>query len=169
MKNNFLVFYLLFVAAQMLICNYLHLTVYVTPSLLPALVLCLPAKVKTAAALPAAFLTGLAVDLIAEGAPGLNTAALLPVALLRRSICNSIFGEDLAIRGEDFSVRKYGLPKVLFAIFLVQTLFLAVYLWADGATVRPLSFNLLRFAASLAAGMLLSVPVVNMLTPDDRR
>lgn len=169
MKNHFLLYYLLLIVAQMLICNYLHLTVYITPSLLPALVLCLPAKVKTAAALPVAFLTGLAVDLIAEGAPGLNAFALLPVALLRRSICDFIFGEEVVVRGEDFSIRKYGLLKVLFAIFLVQCLFLALYLWADGAMVRPLTFNLIRFAASLAAGMLLSIPVVNLLTPDDRR
>ena len=169
MKNNFLVFYLLFIMAQMLICNYLHLTAYITPSLLPALVLCLPTKIRTAVALPVAFLTGLAVDMIAEGALGMNTVALLPVALLRRSICNALFGEELVVRGEDFSVRKYGLPKVLFAVFLVQSLFLAVYLWADGASARTLSFNLTRFAASLAAGMLLSIPVVNMLTPDDRR
>lgn len=169
MKNNFLVCYLLFMVAQMLLCNYLHLTAYVMPSLLPALVLCIPTKIRTVSALPAAFLTGLAVDLIAEGAIGLNTAALLPVALLRRSICNFIFGQELVVRGEDFSIRKYGLPKVLFALFLVQALFLAVYLWADGAAARPFLFNLTRFAASLVAGMLLGIPVVNMLMPDDRR
>ena len=169
MKHNFLVYYLLLIVAQMLLCNYLHLTAYVTPSLLPALVLCLPTKVRTAAALPAAFLTGLAVDLIAEGAIGINTAALLPVALLRRSLCDFIFGQELVVRDEDFSIRKYGLPKVVFAVFLVQCVFLAVYLWADGAAARPTSFNLIRFAASLAVGMVLSLPVVNMLKPDDRR
>lgn len=169
MKHNFLVYYLLLIVAQMLLCNYLHLTAYVTPSLLPALVLCLPTKVRTAAALPAAFLTGLAVDLIAEGAIGINTAALLPVALLRRSLCDFIFGQELVVRDEDFSIRKYGLPKVVFAVFLVQCVFLAVYLWADGAAARPASFNLIRFAASLAVGMVLSLPVVNMLKPDDRR
>ena len=169
MKNNFLILYLLLIVAQMLICNFLHLTAYVTPSLLPALVLCIPTKVRTAAALPVAFLTGLAVDLIAEGAVGLNTAALLPVALLRRSICDFIFGEELVVREEDFSIRKYGLTKVVFAVFLVQSIFLTVYLWADGAAARPLSFNLIRFAASLTAGVLLGTPVVDLLTPDDRR
>lgn len=169
MKKHFLVFYLLLAAAQMLICNYLHLTAYVMPSILPVLVLCLPTKIKTAAALPIAFLTGLVVDLVAEGAIGINTAALLPVGLLRRSICNFIFGEELVIRGEDFSISKYGLPKVLFAIFLVQCIFLGGYLWADGAAMRPMEFNLIRFAASLGTGMLLSIPAVNMLAPDDRR
>ena len=111
MKNNFLVLYILLVAAQMLICNYLHLTPYLMLTLLPTLVLCLPTKVKTAAALLIAFATGLSVDLIAEGALGINTVALLPVALLRRSICDFIFGEELVVRGEDFSIRKYGLPQ----------------------------------------------------------
>jgi hypothetical protein len=169
MKNNFLVLYILLVAAQMLICNYLHLTHYLMLTLLPTLVLCLPTKVKTAAALLIAFATGLSVDLIAEGALGINTVALLPVALLRRSICDFIFGEELVVRGEDFSIRKYGLPKVLFALFLVLSLFLVIYLWADGAATRPWLFNLIRFAVSLAAGMLLGVAVVDMLMPDDRR
>ena len=120
-------------------------------------------------ALLIAFATGLSVDLIAEGALGINTVALLPVALLRRSICDFIFGEELVVRGEDFSIRKYGLPKVLFALFLVLSLFLVIYLWADGAATRPWLFNLIRFAVSLAAGMLLGVAVVDMLMPDDRR
>ena len=45
MRNNFTVLYVLLVAAQMLICNYLHLTPYIMLSLLPALILCLPTKV----------------------------------------------------------------------------------------------------------------------------
>ena len=169
MKNNFLLLYVLLVAAQMLICNYLHLSPYVMLSLMPALVLCLPTKVSTTAALLIAFATGFSVDLIAEGALGLNTVALLPVALLRRTICDFVFGEELVIRGEDFSIRKYGLPKVLFALFQVQALFLVLYLWADGAATRPMLFNLIRFSASLAAGMLLGLAVADMLMPDDRR
>lgn len=169
MRNNFTVLYVLLVAAQMLICNYLHLSPYVMLSLLPALILCLPTKVKTVAAMLIAFATGIAVDLLAEGALGINTVALVPVAFLRRNICDAIFGDELVVRGEEFSIRKYGLPKVIFALFLVQALFLVIYLWADGAAARPWTFNLIRFAASLAAGMLLGVPVTDMLTPDDRR
>ncbi|MBQ8022076.1 MAG: hypothetical protein IJ255_05250 [Bacteroidales bacterium] len=169
MKKNFILLYVLLVAAQMLICNYLHLTSYVQLSLLPALILCLPTRVRTSVALLIAFATGMAVDLIAEGAPGINTVALLPVALLRRTVCDFIFGEELVLREEEFSIRKYGLPKVLFALFLVQALFLLIYLWADGAGTRPFLFNLIRFGASLAAGMLLGIPVTDMLTPDDRK
>ena len=169
MKKNFVLLYILLVAAQMLICNYLHVSPDLMLTLLPVLVLCLPTKVSTAAAMLIAFVTGLSVDLIAEGALGINTVALLPVALLRRSICDFIFGEELVVRGEDFSIRKYGLPKVLFALFLVLALFLVIYLWADGAATRPLLFNLIRFGVSLAAGMLLGIAVVDMLMPDDRR
>ena len=106
MRNNFFFLYVLLVAAQMLICNYLHLTSYVMLSLLPAMILCLPTKIGTPAALLIAFATGTAVDLIAEGALGINTVALLPVALLRRRICDFIFGEELVVRGEDFSIRE---------------------------------------------------------------
>ena len=169
MKKNFAVLYILLVAAQMLICNYLHVSPYLMLTLLPVLVLCLPTKVSTTVAMLIAFATGLSVDLIAEGAMGINTVALLPVALLRRSICDFIFGDELVVRGDDFSIRKYGLPKVLFALFLVLSLFLILYLWADGAATRPMLFNLIRFGVSLIAGMLLGIAVVDMLMPDDRR
>ena len=69
---------------------------------------------------------------------------------------NPWFHEE--IRAEDFCL-----------LFLVLSLFLVIYLWADGAATRPWLFNLIRFAVSLAAGMLLGVAVVDMLMPDDRR
>ena len=40
-KSNFFLVYLLLTVAQILICNYFHLTPYVTLSLLPVMVLCL--------------------------------------------------------------------------------------------------------------------------------
>ena len=78
-RSNFFLVYLLLVVAQILICNYFHLTPYVTLSLLPVMVLCLPVRVSTLGALFIAFATGMSVDFLAEGLPGLNTLALLPV------------------------------------------------------------------------------------------
>ncbi|MBR1872923.1 MAG: rod shape-determining protein MreD [Bacteroidales bacterium] len=169
MKQNFYLQYVLLVVAQILICNFFHFTPYVTLSILPVLALCVPVKVSTPAGLMIAFATGLAVDFLAEGVVGINTFALVSVALVRRGLVRRIFGEELIVRGENFSVRRAGPLKVTFAIFLVQTLFMVLYIWADGASARPFSFNLWRVVASIAAGVLIGFPIADMLTPEDRR
>lgn len=169
MKRNFTIQYLLLVVAQILLTNYFHLTPYIMLTILPVIVLCIPTRVSTTACLFIAFATGLAVDLFAEGTLGLNTLALTPVALVRRPLCNAIFGPELKTRSEEFSFKKYGSLKVIFAIFNVQTLFLIVYILADCAFSRPILFCLEMFGASLVAGILLSIPVADLLTPDDRR
>ena len=116
-----------------------------------------------------AFATGFLVDLFSEGILGLNVLALVPVAFVRKEVIRLIFGGELFARKEDFSIRKNGFGKVLMAIFLVQALFLAVYVWADGTGTRPLSFQAIRFGASLAAGVLVSLLVIDILAPDTRK
>ncbi|MBQ9185701.1 MAG: hypothetical protein IJ151_09570 [Bacteroidales bacterium] len=167
MKYSFLSVALL-VAAQALICNYLHISMYLTLSLLPAIAICIPSRISTIKAMLIAFAAGFAVDFAAEGVLGLNVVALLPVAGLRKTICNAIFGEEVRARDEDFSIKKYGPAKVIFAVAIAQAIFLFIYVWADGGVTRTLEENLTRFIVSLIAGTMLSVMIANMLTREDR-
>lgn len=170
MKNHrFYLVYALLALVQMLICNYFHLTPYIMLSILPVMVLCVPTRVSQIGTMLLAFATGLLVDLLSEGLLGLNALALVPVAFARKGIVGLVFGEDLFVRGEDFSTRKHGFGKVTMAIFLVQALFLLVYIWADGAGTRPLWFNAARFGASLLAGVAVSLLVAETLAPDTRK
>ena len=66
-------------------------------------------------------------------------------------------------------MRKNGFGKGALAIFLVQALFLLIYIWADGAGTRTLAFNAIRFGISLAAGWILSLLIVDILAPDTRK
>ena len=168
-KNTFFLVYLLLTVVQMLICNYFHLTPYVMLSILPVMVLCIPLRVPTWVTMVIAFATGFVVDLLSEGILGLNVLALVPVAFVRKEVIRLIFGGELFARKEDFAVRKNGFGMVLMAIILVQALFLAIYVWADGAGTRPLSFQAIRFGASLVAGVLVSLLVIGILAPDTRK
>lgn len=168
-QSKFYLVYLLLTVVQMVICNYFHLTPYIMLSILPAMVLCIPTRVSQIGAMIIAFATGLAVDLLSEGLLGLNALALVPVAFARRGIVRLLFGEDLFIRKEDFSIRKHGWGKVVVAILAAQALFLLVYIWADGAGTRPLGFNALRFGASLVAGVAVSLLAAETLAPDTRK
>jgi len=82
MRHDRFLTYTIIVIAQMLICNYLHLSHYVTVSILPVAILCLPSRVESIPAMLIAFATGLAVDLLSDGLTGLNTLALVPVAAM---------------------------------------------------------------------------------------
>ena len=168
-KAGFWMVYILLAIVQMLICNYFHVTPYIMLSILPVMVLCIPVRVSTTGAMFAAFATGLAVDLLSEGVLGLNVLALVPVAFARKGIIRLIFGEELFSRKEDFSIRKSGFGQVSVAILIAQALFLLIYIWADGAGTRPLWFNALRFGASLAAGFVVSLLIVDTLAPDSRK
>lgn len=161
--------YILLVVVQILLCNYFHVTPYITLSILPVMILCLPLKISTVAAMFIAFATGLSVDFLAEGLIGINALALVPVAYVRKSLIGFVFGGDLISRGEDFSIRKNGLGEVSMAILLVQSLFLLIYIIADGAGTRPFWFNAARFGASLAAGYLVALLLVDTLVPDSRK
>ena len=170
MKNqHFGILYFLLVIAQMIICNYFQFTPYVVISILPAMILCMPLTVRTPLCMLIAFASGLAVDWLAEGLIGLNAASLVPVALARKTIIRIFLGEDLIARNDSFTFKKNGIGKISIALITALSIFFGLYVILDSAGTQPTSFNLIRFAASVAASFILSLIVTAVLTPDDRK
>lgn len=167
--QNFNILYVLLVICQTVLCNYCPLGPYITLSMLPAMVLCLPLKNSNIMCMLIAFASALAVDWISEGVIGLNVAALLPVALTRKTVIRVFLGEDLINRSEMFTFRKNGMGKISAAILTIYAIYLGMYVFLDGAGTRPLWFDLTRFGASLAANWLLALLITGILTPDDRK
>ena len=168
-KSGFWAAYVLLLILQLLLSNYFQFTPYITLSILPVMVLCIPIRVATAGAMLIAAATGFTVDLLAEGVLGLNAFALIPVAYARNSIIRLVFGGELFARQEDFSVRRSGFGKVAMAVLLAQALFLLVFVWIDAAGTRPLWFLAARFGASLGAGFALSLLTLDVLAPAARK
>lgn len=167
-KNQFIPIFLLLVIAQLMICNYVHISAYLMLSILPTLILFLPRNISTIPSLLIAFAVGISIDAFGEGLFGLNTIALLPVAYFRKPILSMIFGQELIERNENISLHKYGFAKVSFALLCAESLFLIIYIAADGAGIRSFSFNSIRFIISLISGYLLSLPIINILNYEDR-
>lgn len=168
-SQNFGILYVLLVMIQVLICNYCRLSPYITLSMLPAMVLCLPLGIGTVRCMVAAFISALCVDWLSEGLIGINAAALLPVAFLKTGIIRIFIGEDIISRKDSFSLRKNGIGKISIIILAALTIYLCIYILLDGAGTRPLWFNIARFCASLACNWILSIAVVRLLMPDDRK
>lgn len=168
MNRNFILVYILLLAAQMLLSDFVRVSPYVTLSILPVMVLCIPLRNSPVAAMLIAFATGLAVDFFSDGVLGLNALALVPVAALRNPVIRLVAGNEIIEKKDNLSVPKIGLAKFSTAILMVQAVFLAIYILADGAGTRSLAFNGIRFSISWIAGYLLSLLVVGFLAPDDR-
>lgn len=158
-QPGFAIRFVIMLIVQVCICNFFRLSQYITLTILPVIILLLPIRRSTTFALFLAFLSGLLVDFLADGMLGLNVLALVPVAFVKNGILRLVFGEEIFARKEDVSIQKQGTWKMSIAIIMAQALFLAIYIWADGAGTRPEWFNLTRFAASLASGYVLSLLV----------
>lgn len=168
-NNNSVVSYLLLVIIQLVICNYLYISPLLTLSMLPALVLSIPPKIRTPWAMLIAFVTALVVDFLGDGLPGLNALALVPVALVRNPLLVAIFGPDIVEREERLSVHRDDPFRTGGALLIVTAMFLAVYIFADNAGSRPFLFNLLRFAVSLPSSFVVCLLAFNVMNPKERR
>jgi len=167
--QNFGLIYFLLILGQMILCNFAGFTPYVMLSMLPAMVICIPLTVSTPMCMFIAFATGLSVDWLSEGLIGINAAALVPVALMRKPLIRFFLGEDLIVRSDNFSIRKNGVGKISLVLGVAILIFLGIYIFLDGAGTRPTWFNLTRTGASLVCNYLLALIVTNILTVDDRK
>lgn len=163
------ILYCLLLIGQIVLCNYAALGPYIMLTMLPAMIMCIPTTVSTVSCMVIAFASGLAVDWLSEGLIGLNAAAAVPVGLLRNGAIKIFLGEDLITRGDRFSIKKNGLFKIIAVMFTALAVYLGIYVFLDGAGTRPAWFSLTRLGVSAACCMMLSLIVINILSPDDRK
>ena len=169
LTQNYSLTFVLLLICQLFLSNYNCLGPYIMLTILPTMILCIPTSVGTFVAMIIAFGCGFVTDLFAEGLLGLNVAALLPVAFCKKGIIRIFLGEDLIARKDNFSIRKNGLGKVSFAQITASAIFLAAYIFLDGAGTRPFWFCASKFFASLGCCWALGICIINILTSDDRK
>lgn len=167
--HNFPVLFMLLVFAQMIISNYFNFSMFVTLSILPAIVICIPVSVSTLVCMTIGFATGLAVDVMADGVIGLNALVLVPVALFRRMFIRIFLGEDIINRNENFSLKKNGIARISLVMICSIVLFFGIYVTAECAGTRPSWFCISKIAASTAVSYIVSLVAVNILTSKDRQ
>jgi len=169
MNRNFFAAYVLLLVAQLILSNYFVFTPWITVSILPAMILCLPLSISPLMTMVIAFVTGISVDLLAEGVIGLNAFALVPVALLREFIIKLIFGPDIVSRKQNFTIKRNGLAQVSIAAGIGLLVFMIFYVWADSAGTRTFLFNLGRCAASVLTSIPLCLLAIRALSYSESR
>lgn len=159
-NQNFTIAYILMVIVQIIIFNYLNLSTYISLSILPAALMLLPLNLSTIVTMLIAFVTGLSVDFLADGLPGLNAAALVPVALTQKTIVRWIVDKDFSVREGTINISHDGFFKVSASVMVAIVIYFAVYVIVDSGGTRPASFNLIKLAMSSLCSYLLSVPIL---------
>ena len=168
-SQYFGILYTLLVIGQVILCNYNPFGPYVTLTLLPAMIMCIPTGIGTIMTMFIAFISGLSVDWLADGILGLNAAAALPLALLRNTILKAFLGEDLVNRHAPFSFRKNGITQITVVLATFTTIFLTFYIILDGAGTLETWFCFVKGILSLICNLILGAIVVNILSPDERK
>lgn len=159
-NQNFTISFVLMAIVQIIISNYLNLSPYLSLSILPAALMLLPLNLSTILTMLIAFVTGMSVDFLSDGLPGLNAAALIPVALTQKTIIRWIVDKDFSEREGSVNISHDGFFKVSASVFMAIVLYFAIYVVADSGGTRPASFNLIKLTVSSVCSYLLSIPIL---------
>ena len=166
MKNyRFILIYIIMVVVQVLLDNFFPLSRYVILSVLPALILVLPVDTRPIVAMLLSFVLGFVVDFFSDGMLGLTSLALVPAGLVRGAVISGVFGDELSSRGDELSVQRLGVPKMVLVSLILCSVFFAVYVWADSAGTVSFWPAVLRFALSTLVSTPVCVFVVRQFRP----
>lgn len=170
MKNgNYIIKFVILLLVQMVLTKYCRIGYHIFISILPAMILCAPTSNKTFLTGLLAFVSGLAVDFLSDGVPGLNAAALVPVAFLQKPFIRIFIDDEIVERHYSFSFWEYGIIKVGLALLAEMAVYFAIYVIADSAGTRTVWFNLLTFFCSMAVSLVFCMVAVNVLAPRQKR
>jgi len=168
MRNpRYILLFILLLIAQMLLQTYFNFSQMIMLTILPTMILLTSMKNGTIRTMMLAFVAGLTVDFLTGSALGLTSLALVPVALSRRSIIKITYGQEIFARNEEISIKKYGWRKFIISCTLSNALFILIFVWADGAGMRPFLFDCLKVLISLTLSTILSLSVVPILCRED--
>lgn len=159
----------LLLIAQGALDNYMNLSVYLDIALFMYIILMLPARMGTVPAMIIAFITGLVVDILGNGIPGMTSAALTAAALCRRGAIIAVAPKDFQINDKRSSIESLGIRR--FAIYspILIFIYLLVYILIDNAGFRPAGQCIARLFISLAANTAIMTALFAVCCNDRRK
>lgn len=154
---------------QLALTKYCQIGSYIYICLLPALILSLPTSYAGWYDMLIAFICAIIVDGFADGQWGMNAAALIPAAALRKSFISIFIGSELVERGYSFSFYTNGIGKVGAAMLATMLVYMSIYVFLDCAGVRSWGFMAMRLLLSSLVSMIFSMIAINILCPRPKR
>lgn len=158
----------LLIIAQGVLDNYVNLSIYIDLSLFMFILLVLPARAATVTVMLVAFATGLVVDILGNGIPGLTSAALTAAGLCRRAILSLTVPKDPSSMDGKSSIEDLGIIRFAVYAAAMSFIFLSVYILLDTAGFRPFGQCAARLLISLVINTAL-LTVIFAVTGDNRK
>ena len=150
MKGNLgrILFYLIMLAVQIVLSDHVNIGPYIYLCCLPLLVLSLPLYQDTAVSMVLAFLLGLVVDILCDGIIGLNAAAAVALAAVRKPLYAAFFSKDSLERAYIPTMQETGFIRHFNFILASVVVYFLVYICLDSAGMESLQTTLLRLLLS---------------------
>lgn len=168
MNRHFSISFVIMLLIQLVLVKYCQIGHFVFISILPAMILCQPTSRPTPLVMLLAFLTGMAVDLIADGVVGLNAAALVPLALIQKPLIRVLIDADVVDRHYSFSYFHHGYLSIGAALLVMTIVYMLLYTVLDNAGVRSFGFIFMRFLVSTIVSLVFCMAATAVLSPKQK-
>jgi hypothetical protein len=106
-----------------------------------------------------AFGCGLAVDVLCDGIVGLNAAASVALAAVRKPLFAAFFTRDNLERAVIPTIHETGVMRHINYIFISLLIYFIVYICLDSVGMESLQTTLLRLVLSCAANLVLVLAI----------
>jgi len=144
---------------QIVLSDYVNVGPYIYLCCLPLIVLYLPLQQESYLSMLIAFGCGLAVDILCDGIVGLNAAATVALAAVRRPLYAAFFTKDSLERGIIPTIRETGVLRHVNYIFVSLLVYFLVYIGLDSVGMETLMTSLLRLVLSCTVNLVLILAI----------
>lgn len=149
---------LLLIICQILLSGYVNIWPVLYIAIFPQFLVLLPSSLNRSLYLVVAFILGLAIDIFADGVPGLNAAALVAMAYARPLVLKFVLTRGGLESTETLPLlpRTVELPKLVLLNAIMLAIFFTVYVVLDSAGSFTFWYTILKIALCIIANSIIS-------------
>lgn len=152
-------FYAALLIIQIVLSGYVNVGPYIYLCCIPLIVIYLPLYQQTSLSMLIAFGCGLIIDILCDGIVGLNAAAAVALAAVRRPLFAAFFTKDNLNRAVIPTIRESGVARHVNFILSSLLVYFLVYICLDSVGMESLQTTLLRLLLSVAANLILVLAI----------
>lgn len=152
-------FYAALLIIQIVLSGYVNVGPYIYLCCIPLIVIYLPLYQQTSMSMLIAFGCGLIIDILCDGIVGLNAAAAVALAAVRRPLFAAFFTKDNLNRAVIPTIRESGVARHVNFILSSLLVYFLVYICLDSVGMESLQTTLLRLLLSVAANLVLVLAI----------
>ena len=149
----------LLIICQILLSEYVNIWPLLYIAIFPQFIILLPPSFNRLAHLLVAFILGLAIDLFADGVPGLNAAALVAMAYIRPAFLKITLSKANLDTTDNLPLlpRTVEIQKLAMLNGCMLAVFFTVYILLDSAGTFPFWYTILKIVVCTIINCIISL------------